>query len=66
MVRQDRYSRLTNVVSPYLRAETRTLEQAQATIQRKFDKLPLNHKDRPELARMIRQLDDEILARERL
>ncbi len=54
------------MISPFLNTPARTLELAQATIQRKFDKLPLNHPDRPELARMIRQLDDEIAAREGL
>ncbi len=53
-------------MSPYPNTPTRTLELAQATIQRKFDKLPLDHPDRPELARMIRQLDDEIAWRAEL
>ena len=56
----------TKMITPYVNKPTRSLEQAQADLQEQFDRLPLTDPRRPELARMIRQLDDESIAREGL
>jgi ribosome-binding factor A len=52
------------MISPYLNRPSRSLEQYQAELIERLDRMRINDPRRTDIARQIRAIDDELAARE--